>query len=43
MVLGNKYIRLQPLLAADRVVAADAYGLVAAFDRFSGEKIWQQQ
>ena len=36
--LGNKYIRLQPLVVADRVVAADAYGLVAAFDRFSGEK-----
>ena len=41
--LGSKYIRLQPLVVADRVVAADAYGVVAAFDRFSGEKIWQQQ
>ena len=41
--LGNKYIRLQPLVVADRVVAADAYGVVAAFDRFSGDKIWQQQ
>jgi outer membrane protein assembly factor BamB len=30
-------------VVADRVVAADAYGVVAAFDRFSGEKIWQQQ
>jgi outer membrane protein assembly factor BamB len=41
--LGNKYIRLQPLVVADRVVAADAYGVVAAFDRFSGEELWRQQ
>ena len=41
--LGNKYIRLQPLVVADRVVAADAYGVVAAFDRFSGDELWQQQ
>ena len=41
--LGNKYIRLQPLVVADRVVAADAYGVVAAFDRFSGDELWRQQ
>ena len=41
--LGKKYIRLQPSIAAERIVAADAYGTVAAFDRFSGQKIWQQK
>jgi outer membrane protein assembly factor BamB len=41
--LGKKYIRLQPVVAADRIVAADAYGAVAAFDRFSGKTIWQQK
>lgn len=41
--LGKKYIRLQPLVTADRVVAADAYGIVAAFDRFSGKELWRQQ
>lgn len=41
--LGKKYIRLQPLITADRVVAGDAYGLVVAFDRFSGKEIWRQQ
>ena len=41
--LGKKYIRLQPVVAADRIVAADAYGAVAAFDRFSGRTIWQQK
>jgi len=41
--LGKKYIRLQPLVTADRVVAGDAYGLVVAFDRFSVKEIWRQQ
>lgn len=41
--LGKKYIRLQPLVTADRVVGADAYGAVVAFDRFSGKEIWRQQ
>jgi outer membrane protein assembly factor BamB len=41
--LGKKYIRLQPLVTADRVIAADAYGVVVAFDRFSGKEIWRQQ
>ncbi len=41
--LGKKYIRLQPVVAADRIVAADAYGAVAALDRFSGKTIWQQK
>ena len=41
--LGKKYVRLKPQVVADRIIAADAYGLVAAFDRFSGKKVWQQQ
>ena len=41
--LGEKYIRLQPLVTADRVVGADAYGTVVAFDRFSGKEVWRQQ
>ncbi len=41
--LGKKYIRLQPLVVADRVVAADAYGTVMAFDRFSGKQIWRKK
>ena len=28
---------------ADRVVGADAYGTVVAFDRFSGKEVWRQQ
>ena len=41
--LGKKYIRLQPLVTADRVIAADGYGVVVAFDRFTGKEIWRQQ
>ena len=38
--LGKKYVRLTPSVVADRVVAADAYGGVFAFDRFNGKEIW---
>ena len=41
--LGRKYVRLTPALVADRVLAADAYGRVAAFDRFNGKRVWSQQ
>lgn len=41
--LGTKYIRLQPMVVADRIVAADAYGVVEAFDRFTGDRIWRQE
>ncbi|HCY04217.1 MAG TPA: outer membrane protein assembly factor BamB [Gammaproteobacteria bacterium] len=41
--LGKKYIRLVPGVVADRVIAADGYGALAAFDRFSGKPLWQQQ
>ena len=38
-----KYIRLVPSVVADRIIAADGYGALAAFDRFTGKPIWQQQ
>lgn len=38
--LGRKYLRLSPLVLADRVYAADAYGLVVALDRFTGQRVW---
>ena len=38
--LGRKYVRLTPAVLADRLYVADAYGHVAALDRFSGKKIW---
>ena len=41
--LGKKYIRLVPSVVADRIIAADGYGALAAFDRFTGKPIWQQQ
>lgn len=41
--LGKKYIRLVPSVVADRIIAADGYGALAAFDRFTGQPIWQQQ
>ena len=39
--LGKKYVEISPAIVADRVFAADAYGLVVAADRFSGKTIWQ--
>ena len=39
--LGRKYLRLNPAVLADRVVAADGYGLVEARDRFTGKRIWR--
>ena len=38
--LGRKYVRLQPVVVADRVYAADGYGRVLAFDRFDGGQAW---
>jgi outer membrane protein assembly factor BamB len=38
--LGKKYLRLSPAVVADRVVAADGYGNVEAFDRFNGKSVW---
>ena len=39
--LGRKYLRLDPAPLADRIVAADGYGVVEARDRFSGKRIWR--
>lgn len=38
--LGRKQVRLLPLAIADRLYAADGYGLVVALDRFTGKQIW---
>jgi len=39
--LGKKYLKLPPALLADRIIAADAYGIVQAHDRFSGKRLWR--
>lgn len=39
--LGRKYLRLSPVVIADRVYAADAYGMVVAYNRFDGEVLWR--
>jgi len=39
--LGQKYLRLSPAVVADRVVAADGYGIVEARNRFTGKRIWR--
>jgi len=41
--LGKKYLRLTPVIVAERIIAADAYGLVEARDRFSGKLIWRTE
>lgn len=38
--LGRNQVRLLPLAIADRLYAADGYGLVVALDRFTGKQIW---
>jgi outer membrane protein assembly factor BamB len=39
--LGRKYLRSRPAVAADRIFAADGYGVVEARDRFTGKRIWE--
>ena len=41
--LGRKSIKITPAIVADRVFAADAYGLVQAFDRFNGSRLWDRK
>lgn len=41
--LGRKYLRIRPAIVADRIVAADGYGRVEAFDRFTGKRQWRVQ
>lgn len=37
---GSKYLLLQPAVEGDRVFAADGYGVVEAFDKTSGKRLW---
>lgn len=39
--LGRKYLRMRPAVGADRVFAADGYGVVEARDRFTGKRVWE--
>jgi len=39
--LGRKYLRIRPAIGADRVFAADGYGVVEARDRFTGKRVWE--
>ena len=41
--LGRKYLRLNPAIVADRVYAADAYGVVESRNRFDGRRLWRTQ
>jgi outer membrane protein assembly factor BamB len=41
--LGRKYLRIRPAIIADQIFAADGYGRVEAFDRFSGKRTWRVQ
>lgn len=41
--LGRKYLRIRPAILADRIFAADGYGRIEAFDRFSGKRLWRTQ
>ncbi|MCC5885015.1 MAG: outer membrane protein assembly factor BamB [Gammaproteobacteria bacterium] len=39
--LGRRYNRLEPAVRGNRIYTADAYGMVEARDRETGERIWQ--
>ena len=41
--MGRKYLRLNPTILADRIYAADGYGVVEARDRFNGRRVWRSQ
>ncbi|MEM8767514.1 MAG: outer membrane protein assembly factor BamB [Pseudomonadota bacterium] len=41
--LGRKYLRIRPTIVADQIYAADGYGRVEAFDRFTGKRSWRTQ
>ncbi len=41
--LGRKYLRLNPVVLANRIYAADGYGVVEARDRFTGSRVWRVQ
>jgi len=39
--LGRKYVEITPAILADRIFVGDAYGLVIALDRFTGDVVWR--
>ncbi len=41
--LGRKYLRIRPTILADQIYAADGYGRVEAFNRFTGKRTWRAQ
>lgn len=41
--LGRKYLRMRPAIIADQIFAADGYGRIEAFDRFTGKRTWRTQ
>ncbi len=41
--LGRKYLRLNPTVLANRIYAADGYGVVEARDRFTGKRVWRSE
>ena len=41
--LGRKYLRLNPMVLANRIYAADGYGVVEARDRFTGRRVWRAE
>jgi len=41
--LGRKYLTIAPAIVADRIYAADGYGYVGCYDRFTGKRLWHTQ
>ena len=41
--LGRKYVEITPAIVADRIFVGDAYGLVFALDRLTGDVIWRTE
>lgn len=39
--IGDRYLKLTPAIVGDTIYAADAKGVVAAFDRNSGKRQWR--
>ena len=39
--IGERYLKLTPAIVGDTIYAADAKGVVAAFDRNSGKRQWR--
>lgn len=41
--LGRKYVEITPAILADQIFVGDAYGLILALDRLTGDMIWRTQ